>query len=216
MLVGCNSFSSTLLQRFDDNSFAGQSNGQSLPHQQTRPFKGIPITLTVPTHLDVFIDETYFVRLTPEKADELLSGKVRFLDVRTEVVESEKVFTVDFKRPASGILDLDMTFDQEEQYFQKIASELSDTTITDAANLVSTSMKAISGLQAASNSGGSRSDADLLKRLRAVPIEMDVRVVAYHRFDINSPTFEEDLCGFVNDHLNAWDVGPAMPVYDAM
>lgn len=209
--TGCTSFTSTVLKRFDDNTYSGQSNGQNKKHGRARPFKGIPITLKVPTHLDVYIEETYFVRLDKTAATELLHDKMRLLDVRTEVIKSDKVFTVDFKRPAAGFLDLDMSFDEEEQYFKKIVSRLQDDTITDTANLVATSIKTISALSA---SRTPLSDS-VTSSLQARRIEQDTRVVAFQRFDINSPSFEHELECFVQRHLNSCNQCATPPVYDS-
>lgn len=210
-VAGCTSFTSTVLKRFDDNSYTGQSNGHDKKHGAARPFKGIPITLKVPTHLDVYIEETYFVRLDEDSATELLHGKMRLMDIRTEVIKSDKVFTVDFKRPASGFLDLDMTFDEEEQYFKKIISKLQDDTITDTANLVATSIKSLSALSASKMQLGETVESEL----RRQRIEQDTRVVAFKRFDINSATFEHDLECFVHQHLNQCNQCGTPPVYDA-
>jgi len=209
--AGCTSFTSTVLKRFDDNTYAGQSAGHNKILGQPRPFKGIPITLKVPTHLDIYIKETYFVQLDEISAKEPLAGKVRLLDIQTEIIKSDKVFTVDFKRPAAGFLDLDMTFDQEEQYFSKIISQLQDDTITDTASLVATSIKTISAIAA------SRTPLpdDLKKILKAQRIEQDTRVVAFQRFDIDSPSFEQDVECFVQLHLNGCNQCGTPPTYDS-
>ncbi len=208
VLGGCTSFTSTALKRFDDNSYAGQSNGQSGLLGQARPFKGIPITLQVPTHLDIYIDEIYFVKLTKHAATEI-PGDTRLLKVRTEVINSDKVFTVDFKRPGSGILDLDMTFDQDEQYFKSIVSQLEDDTIKDTATLIATSIESIRGLSASSGL-----EEGIESALKAANIVQDTRVVAFQRFDLNSPTFEQEVECFVNTHLNDCNRCGTLPDYD--
>ncbi|TWT55972.1 hypothetical protein [Allorhodopirellula solitaria] len=208
-LSGCMSFSSTALNRFDDNTFSAESNGQEKIFGQARPFKGIPITLKVPTHLDIYVDETYFVKLSAETATEPLEGKARLLSIRPEVVKSDKVFIVDFKRPGSGTLDVKMTFDQDEQYFKSITSSLEDTTITDTAELVSTVIKQFGAFSV--STGAEQSTVDALK---AKGIYRDSRVVAYKRFDINSQTFEQDVECFVETHLNSCDRCGTRPDYD--
>ncbi len=206
---GCMSFSSTALNRFDDNSFAGDSNGHDKAFGQTRPFKGVPITLKVPTHLDVYIDENYYVKLDAERATVPLAGQTRLYAVRPEVVKSDKVFIVDFKRPGSGTLDLKLTFDEDEQYFKKIVSDLEDTTISDTAELVGTVIKRFGALSVSK----SFTPEDESK-LKLKGIFRDTRVVAYQRFDINSVSFEQDVECFVNQHLNACDRCGTQPDYD--
>jgi hypothetical protein len=209
-LGGCTSFTSTALKRFDDNSYSGQSNGDHELHGSARPFKGIPITLKVPTHLDVYVDETYFVKLEKDRATEILNGRMRLLKIRTKVIRSDKVFTVDFKRPASGYLDLDMSFDEDEQYFKKIVSKLQDDTISDTADLIATSINSIAALQASKN----QLPPTIEEELAIAGIERDTRVVAFRRFDLNSASFEQDLECFVNEHLNACHRCGTPPDYD--
>jgi len=210
--AGCTSFSSTVLSRLDDGSYVGESNGKPAAMGQARPFKGIPITLKVPTHLDVFIDEVYFVKLEQKRAVEILDRKTRLLQVRTAIVNSDKVFTVDFKRPASGFLDLDITFEEEEQYFKKIVSQLQDDTITDTANLVGTVIKSFAGVSASTET----LSPGLESALAGAQIERDIRVVAFKRFDINSPFFEEEVECFVNLHLNNCNRCGMRPDYDSL
>ena len=207
--VGCTSFTSTGLKRFDDNAYAGLSNGRARKHGKARPYKGVPITLKVPTHVDVFIDETYFIHMKHGSATELLDGQTRILNVRTEVIKSDKVFMVDFKRPASGTLDLNLTFDEEEQYFKQIVSQLEDTTITDTAALVG------SVIGAAKKFAGESAEVDVAALLENTPnVTSDIRTVAFQRFDLGSPTFEFDMECFVNKHLNDCHTCDTSATYD--
>ena len=140
-LTGCQSFSSTMLNRLDNNSFVGNSNGTANSKCGARPFKGIPIALKVPSHLDVYIDEIYY--MTEDDADraalsDALTG-TRILNVRTQLIKTRKIFTVDYKRPASGTLNLQTQF-SDEQYFKSIATALQDTTIVDSANLLNSAL----------------------------------------------------------------------------
>ncbi len=191
-LSGCASFSSSVLSRLDDNSFVGNSNGEPSIFCGTRPYKGVPITLAVTTHLNVFIEETYFMQPTPDA-----SGVRQVLDnvslnrplrnVRAEPVKTKKVFLVDLKRPASGRLNASMTLN-DQQYFDKITGTIADTTIADSTALLATILtKLPTGKSAA------KGDIEYLKR---------TRVVAYKQFDINAPDFELQLDDFVSQHLN--------------
>lgn len=209
---GCKSYSTTALNRLGSGIFTGDSNGKPKPGCRTRPYKGIPVTLRVPTHLDIYIDETYFVKIDSgnKTASEPLAGRCRLLNIRTQVIESEKVFTVDFKRPASGVLDLDLTFNQDEQYFSKIVSQLQDDTIEDTAALVA---QAINSIQAFQTSTGDDNDAEKQMMANASLIE-DKRVVAYQRFDIDDPDFEYQVEQFVNQHLNHCNQCDSVPRYD--
>jgi len=191
-LSGCASFSSSVLSRLDDNSFVGNSNGNLNMFCGTRPFKGVPITLAVTSHLDVFIEETYFMQPTPDatggrqKLDNVsLNRPLR--NVRAEPVKTKKVFLVDLKRPASGSLNASMTLN-DQQYFDSITGRITDNTIKDSTALLATIItKLPTGKPAAAG------EFEYLKR---------TRVVAYKQFDINAPDFELQLDTFVSQHLN--------------
>ncbi len=191
-LSGCASFSSSVLSRLDDNSFIGNSNGEPNIFCGIRPYKGVPITLAVTTHLDVFIEETYFMQPTPDP-----TGVRQILDnvclnrplrnVRAEPVKTKKVFLVDLKRPASGSLNATMSLN-DQQYFDTITGTITDNTIKDSTALLATIItKLPTGKPAAAG------EFEYLKR---------TRVVAYKQFDINALDFEIQLDAFVSQHLN--------------
>lgn len=219
-LVGCQSFSSTMLNRLGDNSFIGNSNGYADCANGARPFKGIPITLQVPSHLDVFIDEVYYLqgetKTCGEGEDQTISyttineplsddsSRTRILNVRTKLIKTKKVFTVDYKRPGSGSLNSNTTF-SDEQYFKSITNSLTDTTITDSAALLDTVLKGVSTDAAGPTAEQMEAFKDVVR---------DTRVVAYKRFDINEPDFEMQVEAFVNQHLNNCDRCGQSPTYD--
>jgi hypothetical protein len=202
--VGCTSLSSTMLNRLDDNSFVGNSNGDACSRGRTRPFKGVPITLQVPSHVDVSIDETYYLAndATTGTLTELPIGRI--LNVRTEVIKTKKVFIVDFKRPASGTLNLDAKFN-DDQYLKSITSHLEDTTIKDSAALLGTVLKFATGKQTSGTQGPAPSPN----------FSRQTRTVAYRRFDINEPDFEGQVDAFVSRHLNNCNEScEQVPTYD--
>lgn len=223
-IVGCASFSTTMLNRQDDNSLWGNSNGDLKGNdQKARPYKGVPITLKLPTHLDVFIDEEYYIKIDGNTISEPLESQCRLLSVRDELVYSDKVFTVDFKRPASGTLGLTLGFDEDEQYFNKIDSKLEDDTITASAALVA---GVINSLQAQNKFAEKTSTAEEKEQREQEEkvaddnaimnglLTSDRRVVAYQRFDINAMDFELQVADFVNQHLNCCNQCGTAPTYD--
>ena len=129
---------------------------------------------------------------------------VRLYNVRTNVVHTPQLFTVDFKRPGAGSLDLtvDLT---DEQYFNKITSVLKDETLNQSADLLKT---VISGIQTAADGP----DEKTLGQMKNISREF--RDVAYMRFDINSPSFEQEVEEFVSNHLNMCDNCSSGPAYD--
>tara|TARA_R110002020_G_scaffold274412_2_gene489616 strand:+ start:21 stop:677 length:657 start_codon:yes stop_codon:yes gene_type:complete len=201
---GCKSFSSTMLNRLDDNSFMGNSNGQTMHNGKTRPYKGIPITLEVPSHLDIYIDEIYYMNMNNGSE---ASDPYRMLNVRATIIKTDKVFTVDFKRPGAGTLDLNLDFDANEQYFKKITSKIEDETIEQIGTSLSSFINTIQGQKTSAS-------PDDINLLQANGFLRDERTVAYRRFDINSPSFECEVEEFVNHHLNNCNVCGTMPTYD--
>ena len=215
-LPGCTSVRSSMLLRTDNNSFVGNSNGYAKCDGSTRPFKGVPITLEVPTHVDLTITETYYMfsSVGPEYDP---TGKVvvnaaavaaslqevpvscrRNLSVKSEIIKTKKVFTVDFKRPAAGVLGYDAKF--ANRYFTEIDNSVTDRTITDSADAIASVVPALAKLASAGQGVTPEFGAGLKDR-----IVKGERVVAYQRFDIDSPSFECDVEAFVAQHVNCSD-----------
>lgn len=197
LLAGCTSISSTFLQRADDDAMLGISNGKTGIHDHTRPFKGIPVTLKIPTHLDLAIVETLLF------TDDPTSGKLthlplskRHLDVQPSLQLSDKVFTVDLKRPAAGSLDYEIEFQNEKdspQYFQQISYHVVDQTLKDISAVIA-NLKPIQPTPAFPTANQKSSDFPSLSPL--------VRTIAWKRFDIHAPDFEDQVLAFVNQNLN--------------
>lgn len=192
-LVGCSTMKSTMLNRVDNDMFVGNSNGQPGIHCDPEPFDGMPITVKVPTHFDVAIQETYFLAVRNNNLVEL-SMRHRSFSVETKVVETEKLFTVDFPRPASGTLSYNLDLDPESQYFKEIKNEITDNTIKDVAAAIGKVAPAIAKL----TSAGKADISDDLKK----HLIMDSRTIAWKRFDLDAIDFEEQVHCFVETHLN--------------
>lgn len=208
-LTGCTSIRSTMLLRTDNNSYVGNSNGSARCDGAARPFKGVPITVELPTHLDVSITETYYLfagiaPATTNSADvaaslqEAVPSARRNLGVKAELVKTKKLFTVDFKRPAAGVLSYNAKF--AGQYFDAINNKIEDRTINDTADAIATVLPKLASLTAAKKGTDGTTGSELQNR-----VIKGERVVAFRRFDLNSPTFEDDVEQFVNQHLNCDD-----------
>jgi hypothetical protein len=196
-VAGCASATSTLLMRDESNSV----------WEKKKHLTGIPITLKVPTHVKVYVYETYYLQTVTvggvERTERLkLPFNVR--DFAQEFIYTEKIFTVDFKRPAAGTfnLRLDMT---EDQYFQNVAQDVTDQTIQQVGSLIKT--LAPGGLiptLAGASDGAVPLDA-------LVPVKS---VVAVGIFEIDAPDFEQQLTTFINNHItqshDAWTVAPGV------
>ena len=204
-LLGCTSVKSTALNRTETDVFIGNSNGKPRAHCAARPFNGVPITLRVPTHLDIVIKEKIYLKLGEERGSlSRLKADKRSLFVETQIIETDKVFTVDPKRPAAGQLDYTMKFGADEsgadggkdnsQYFSSLNSRIQDDTIKD----ITGALKAVTDSLAAKTNigdGDSKAPAPIL-----VP---DIRTVAWRRFDIDACDFEQQVADFVAIHMNS-------------
>jgi hypothetical protein len=207
-ITGCQSFSTTMLNRRGDNSLQENSNGVAKLFLKTRPYKGIPITLKVPSHLDVSIKEVYYAGIKGDRIESLLPD-TRLLNVETEIIKTDKVFTVDFKRPGAGSLDLDLSFNKD-QYFSQIVGKLDDSTIEEAGKLAAQLIRSTRQFAKTSREPNATEIAELESR----GIYREERTVAYQRFDINDCDFEFQLESFVNHHLNACNDCSNAPTYD--
>lgn len=178
---GCTSMRSTALTRLDDGS---------LYSDLERPAKGVPLALKVPTHLEVEIVETFFWANNGATFAEANLPRP-MIDVRTRVIETKQVFTVDFVRPAAGTLNTKLEF-TDEQYLKSINNRIEDQTI----KAIAESARALTPLLGSPKSAVS-SGASLTNRLI-----VDERTLAFQRFDLNSPTFEQDVRAFLDLYIN--------------
>lgn len=199
-ISGCTSISSTLVNRTDNDMFVGNSNGEPNMHSGARPFKGVPITVRVPTHVDVAIREKvrYYAAdnsLTPIKT------RHRHLFVQTDLIYTDKVFMVDVKRPAAGTLDYTMEFGalgddvDNRQYFKSLKSKIEDKTLADVSTAISTVLQAIpTSKDDGQNEEGTNKDT--------AGVIVEERTVAWKRFDIDAYDFEDQVSLFVDQHMN--------------
>lgn len=203
---GCTSISSTMLNRTDNDVFVGNSNGEPNVHCGARPFKGVPITLRVPTHLDVSIREKIYLRKI-EPGGKLVRVQTthRNLSVEPKIIETDKVFTVDPKRPAAGTLASTLTWGTDangkdnSQYFASIVNNIKDETIIDVTAALNTLLPTLKGL-----STDAAADAAALAKLQSLNnlLIVESRTVAWKRFDLDEPGFEHLVAEFVSLHMN--------------
>ena len=194
LTVGCTSISSTMLNRLDSDDFVGNSNGDLKKHCKARPFKGIPITLRVPTHVDVAVREKVRFSKDGDSIALLRTGN-RHLFVETDLIYTDKVFTVDIKRPAAGTANYTLDFGEGEnaQYFKQLQSTIVDETIQDITTAIDTVTSA------AFETGEDDDDKD--KKAPVTFFSLD-RTVAWKRFDVDAVDFEQAIATFVEQHMN--------------
>lgn len=202
LLMGCTSATSTFMSRQDDDRLTGQSNGLPLHHCSSRPQKGIPITVRVPTHVDIEVYEKLFydkANFTP-----VASKTGRHLEVRAKEVYTPKVFTIDPKRACAGTADYLIEFNlskstdpnkDNSQYPGRIEHTVVDKTIED----INTSIQTLApSIKKAIGTAGGNSKQETSQSIFG---ERE-RMVAWKRFDINDPAFEENMRCFVAHHVN--------------
>jgi hypothetical protein len=177
--AGCSSVGSTMLTRDESNQFWTRKGN----------LKGVPITLKVPTHVQLTIFERHFLMTGENNLVHRVCLPFLVRDFSQEFIYSEKIFTVDFKRPAAGLynLHLDLT---DDQYIAKVQHDITDTTIQEVTALVTRFFP--SGI-------GARTVTDPAQRQ---PFEEVQSVVAVGMFEIDAPDFEVQMMAFVNFHLN--------------
>lgn len=202
-LAGCASFSTSPITLLDSGSVSADSNGLNRWCCRTRPYRGIPVKLKVQTHVDVWVEEDFALIFNGQNWEEAKLQQ-RYLQLRTAPVHTDQVVISDFKRPASGTIDLTVDF-TDDQYFKKIDSRIVDTTITDSAALLGTIITKV----------GSPTAGEIDNTRRATSKALwQRRTVAYQRFDINAVDYEEQLDSFVSEHMNNCNQCSTPPTYD--
>ncbi|NOX54284.1 MAG: hypothetical protein GXP27_07540 [Planctomycetes bacterium] len=185
VLSGCKSLHSRLLYRDETNSCWVQSK-----------LRGVPITLKVPTHLKVeIVEKTLLTTDGSGKAQPVsLPAGTTLRDVRTDLIFTEKIFTVDLERPAAGLLKYTAEF--EGQYFKKLQSELEDVTIEETSEAIERILGGIApqGLVGVPTAARPTGKEPLVKEIDSV--------VAAAVFELDAPDFEVKLEEFLNAYLN--------------
>jgi hypothetical protein len=192
-VIGCTSMTSTMLTRDENNRFWTRKG----------PLKGVPITLKVPTHVQLTVFERHYMVNDANGRAHRLTLPYVVRDFSQEFIYTEKIFTVDYKHPAAGTYKLDLTL-TEDQYIQKFQHDVTDTTIAQVTALVG--KLAPRGLP------------NLSSAARAEDYYTEIQsVVAVEIFEIDAPDFEEQMAAFINCHLNqAHDAWVAPPDVDSV
>lgn len=185
---GCTSIESTMVTRDETNQ----------TWEQHRCLKGIPITLKVPTHLKVYVFHKHYLEVVGANHVVPVEVDVVVRDFAHEFMYTDKIFTVDFKRPLAGSSNLLMEM-TDEQYIDKLQHDVTDKSIEKIGGLIT----AISPQsKAGSMSAAGLADDRRIKEVRSL--------VATGIFEIESPDFEAQVMQFINCHVNqshdAWVV----------
>ncbi len=202
--VGCASYRSTIMSRLPNDRLRRNSD---------QCVKGIPVTVKIPTHVDVTINEEYFIAqgAPADKDGDLdkaiivtqipnLGKPLRTVSLVT--VYTPKVLTTNFVRPAAGTLaignnDSDGITLDPDNYFATIQATIDDQTLKDITAAIP-NLKTAFGLKNPLASkvaaGGEATELSGCESFNSV--------IAFKRFDINIPGWEEELQAFVEQHIS--------------
>lgn len=214
--AGCTSVESTMVTRDETNQIWERHNC----------LNGIPITLKVPTHLKLYVFHKYYLETVKKKEYQKVPGDednttvtelvtkvvgIRAADVDVvvrdfahEFMYTEKVFVVDFKRPAAGSSNLRVNM-TDEQYIDEIQHDITENTLSSVAGLLGaftgTQFETVADPVEPSGEATLKPDVTELRSLVAVGI-----------FEIEDPEFEWKVRQFMDCHVNkshdAWVVPP--------
>jgi len=155
--------------------------------------KGIPTTLDVPTHVKMTVIEKHYY--TDEKGTPLCMAPSRTMEY--ELVTMKELYTVDFKRPMAGIMDLKIVFQDNKQYFQSIQEDVTDVTIEKISGLIQNILSSSPTWAALGRGKPAGEPPQPPGGLFMVP-----RVVACEFIDIHSPNLEGRLQEFLEKNIN--------------
>lgn len=200
-MIGCSSIRTTPIDRLDDDTM--------VVNPET-PLKGVPVALRVPTHLEIqVVEKSYWLksgielnsvqRIRQDRKMGTVSGP-SIRECRADIKYTERVFVVDPLRPGSGDQEYGFGFtssgepgtDPGKGYLKSLNYKSVDTTIKDSATLLAKSLDLIKGLQTDTGDENPTPTGTIVTE----------RVVAFRRFDLNSPNFEAEVSHFLDMHLN--------------
>lgn len=201
--AACTSIKTTL---FDADNYAG--NGE----REKRCLRGIPITMDVPTHIQITVTETsYFTKDTTGRYVPACVPPTH--SMKYDLIVKKELYTVDFKRPAAGINDLKISFDggaSNGQYFSSISQDVTDVTIDKVAALIKQildSTPTLASLAKSANANAGNTDP-APAALIAVP-----RVVACEFFDLRFPNLERRIQCFLEQQINHSGGAPVLHAF---
>ena len=215
--IGCSSIKTTAYDRLEDDTIVAN------PEEH---LKGVPVSLRVPTHLELKVVEKTFWRAEGTELIPITSCR-RTRTVSHTVKYTEKIFLVDPVRPAAGpnatdqnnrysgfygfsFRNDDLTAKQRADgetkeyedsgkgYLSGLNYHIEDKTIERSAQLLAKSLSFIKTFSPAGVTVGADDEKEEMK----LGVLETTRVIAWSRFDLNSEHYEEDVMGFLNTYLN--------------
>ncbi len=193
---GCNSIRTTVIDRTEQDCMVVNPGA---------PLRGIPVSLRVPTHLELRVIEVthWQKRIVPGESPTLvpLSTRRPTRLVEHDICETEKIFLVDPVKPVAGTSKFGFSFksktaggkgDAGKGYLDEVNYQIDDESIKKSSELVSNAVGLITAMQ--------------INAVQGQPTKSQLvtteRAVAFARFDVDSPTFESDVESFLDCNLN--------------
>jgi len=222
---GCSSIKTTAYDRLEDDTLIAN------PDQH---LKGVPVSLKVPTHLELTVEEKTYWRAEGTELYPVTSCRCT-RTVSHKVQHTEKIFLVDPVRPAAGprgdVLSNSYGFsfknddiseddiknnirERDYEYSGKgqlsgIHYHIQDETIIRSAELLNASLQFIKKLP--SPKGKESSFGEGNQNVEGLNLIQTTRVIAWSRFDLNSEHFEDDVMGFLQTYVNQKQGTPVCP-----
>ena len=129
--------------------------------------------------------------------------------VETQLEYTDKIFLVDFKRPAAGILNLTNAKMDDQQYFSQVQAEIEEKTIEDISGALGTIKDPLVSLRPKKPNSAKPTSANTPEGESKDDVHFQKSVVAIQRFDISEPGWEDQMMCFVNEKLG---VSSGVPV----
>ena len=123
--------------------------------------------------------------------------------VETQLEYTDKIFLIDFKRPAAGTLDLKNAKMDDQQYFSQVQAEIEEKTIESIGGALKTITDPLVSLRPKMSNSAKPTSASTPEGESKDDVNFQKSVVAIQRFDISEPGWEDEMMWFVNEKLNA-------------
>jgi hypothetical protein len=158
---------------------------------KTKSLRGIPVTVKVPTHLELRVIERRYY--TEGSSEPFHVARI----VEHEIREKDRVFTVDSVRPAAGTATYSASLENSKnpQFFSKFDTKIEDSTVKSISALVPKLPDVLANIKKATQVSRTIAEAP------DTAIKLD-SLVAVKLFDVNAPDLAQCVQAFLDQHVN--------------